>query len=122
MRELRDAEVALDEVPEIRPVLHGERLVHAPVLVVRRHRLGVGGGDGPERREGRVAGHELRQDERDERDSDRQDHQGDEAPPEEPEEGPGRPRPRAPRLRPCCAISCQPPARRAARSRPARRS
>ena len=51
VRELRDAEVALQEVPEVGQVLDGQGLVHPPVLVVGGDRLGVGGGHRPEGRQ-----------------------------------------------------------------------
>ena len=76
---LRIAEVTLDDVAEVREVLHRQRLVEAVPVVERRHRLRVGDGPLAEVGRRRVTGHHVREHERDEGDAEQQEHRRDQA-------------------------------------------
>ena len=68
------------EVPEVGPVLRGQRLVEPVVVAERRDRGRVVDRLLPEVRRGGIARHELRQHERDQRDADREEDERDEPP------------------------------------------
>jgi hypothetical protein len=90
------AEVAVEEPPEVRAVLLGQRLVEPVVLTERLHCGRVVDRTLSEVRRRGIAGDKLRQQEGDQGDADRQEEQRYEAPREEPEEGLGRPLARPP--------------------------
>jgi hypothetical protein len=93
---LRLAEVAVDQPPQVEPVLLRQRLVEPVVLAEGLNRRRVVDRTLAEIRGGGIARDELRQRERDERDADREQNERDEAPDEKAEERLGRPRARPP--------------------------
>ena len=62
----------MDEAPEVRAVLNGQRLVEPVVVAERLHRHRIVDRALPEVRRGGIARDELREDERDQRDADRE--------------------------------------------------
>jgi hypothetical protein len=85
------AEIPVQESPEIRAVLLRQRLVQPVVLTECLHRGRVVDRALPEVRRRRIAGDEVRQQERDQRDADREEEQRDQPAREEAKERLGRP-------------------------------
>ena len=96
-RLLRLAEVAVQEPPDVDPVLLRQGLVEPVALVEGRDGGRVLDRALAQVRRGRVAWHEVREQERDERDPEPEKDERDEAPRQESEEEPGRPLARPPR-------------------------
>ena len=80
----------MDEVPEVEPVLLGERLVEAVLDLRGLDEIRIRARPGPELHGGRVAGNEVREPPRDDGDAGEEQDHGEKPPPEEAEEAAGR--------------------------------